>query len=216
MIFRRPHQSTVSRVLVVVVLVDRSSQRHGRCGFLLADLTLVITLDRPRRFGENDQSLELEEKMWARMQRERHKRSRSGHMYHLDNDSKASDFLTHKGEAIGEDYNDAGAAFDDMGGGSASGDDDLDAEVVNRLHFGGQAGDSSRSGQVSCALAAFVRATAHRSIERTLRWHHLYIVLAIKSPFPKLYHAMSSRGEGALKTGKTIFIVRSVQLRVAV
>ena len=91
------------------------------------------------RFGEDDASLLLEEKMWARMQKDRNQRSRSGGIFNLGDDSGKSEVLTHRGQALGND--------NDEGGFGAQGDEDdeLDAEVVDQLHFGGN-GDGDPRG----------------------------------------------------------------------
>lgn len=89
------------------------------------------------RFGEDDASLLLEEKMWARMQKERNQRSRSGGIFNLGDDGGPSEVLTHRGQALGKsnDEDGFGAQVDE--------DDELDAQVVDQLHFGGNGdGDS--------------------------------------------------------------------------
>eukprot|EP00752_Nemacystus_decipiens_P016522 g14767.t1 len=85
---------------------------------------------RDKRFGEDDASLQLEEKMWARMQKDRNRRSRSGGIFNLGDDGGPSEVLTHRGQALGDIDEDRGGAQDDES-------DDLNAEVVDRLHFGG-------------------------------------------------------------------------------
>jgi len=91
------------------------------------------------RFGEDDASLLLEEKMWARMQKDRNQRSRSGGIFNLGDDSGPSEVLTHRGQALGtsNDEDGFGAQVDE--------DDDLDAEVVDQLHFGGHGDRDSRA-----------------------------------------------------------------------
>lgn len=92
------------------------------------------------RFGEDDASLLLEEKMWARMQKERNQRSRSGGIFNLGDDSSGpSEVLTHRGQALGNS-NDGGGF-----GAQVDEDDDLDAEVVDQLHFGGNGDGDSRA-----------------------------------------------------------------------
>ncbi|CAN0415502.1 unnamed protein product, partial [Laminaria digitata] len=90
---------------------------------------------RDKRFGEDDATLLLEEKMWARMQKDRNQRSRSGSVFNLGDDGGPSDVLTHRGQALGNNDGSEDGQQDDE-------DDDLDAEVVDKLHFGGGGGDS--------------------------------------------------------------------------
>lgn len=89
------------------------------------------------RFGEDDDTLLLEEKMWARMQKERNQRSRRVGMFNLGDDNGAREVLTHRGQALGDNDEYGGGRQDDE-------DDDLDAEVVDQLHFGGDGGGDSR------------------------------------------------------------------------
>ena len=76
--------------------------------------------------------------MWARMQKERKKRSRGMGAFHLgegqgDEDRDQDHLLTHRGQALGN-YGDHDVHVDALDG--EQDDDGLDAEVVNRLHFG--------------------------------------------------------------------------------
>eukprot|EP00903_Cladosiphon_okamuranus_P007894 g7626.t1 len=93
---------------------------------------------RDKRFGEDDASLQLEEKIWARMQKDRNQRSRSGGIFNLGDDSGPSEVLTHRGQALGNIDEDGRGAQDDE-------DDDLNAEVVDQLHFGGDGNADSRA-----------------------------------------------------------------------
>lgn len=77
--------------------------------------------------------------MWARMQKERHQRSRSRNMFNLGDDIEEGETLTHRGRALGDDLHDHQRSDEE---------DDLDAEVVNRLHFGGDAGDRHHAQKV--------------------------------------------------------------------
>eukprot|EP00639_Heterosigma_akashiwo_P004308 CAMPEP_0194586656 /NCGR_PEP_ID=MMETSP0292-20121207/18591_1 /TAXON_ID=39354 /ORGANISM="Heterosigma akashiwo, Strain CCMP2393" /LENGTH=191 /DNA_ID=CAMNT_0039442563 /DNA_START=24 /DNA_END=596 /DNA_ORIENTATION=- len=93
-----------------------------------------------RRFGEHDASMSVEEKLLVRFQKERAKRAKKGALYRLgDDDGDMEDvdeglLLTHKGKAIGEDYQpdplDRMPGSDDEGGG-------VDADATAALHFGG-------------------------------------------------------------------------------
>ncbi|CAN0023732.1 unnamed protein product, partial [Hapterophycus canaliculatus] len=74
------------------------------------------------RFGEDDATLQLEEKMWARMQKDRSQRSRSGGIFNLGDDAGGpTELLTHRGQALG--------GIDDHGGYPDDEEDDLNAEV---------------------------------------------------------------------------------------
>lgn len=97
------------------------------------------------RFGEDDANLQMEEKMWARIQRERRKRSRSSNVFNLGDDSGASDLITHKGQAL----DDVHLSYD----GDRASDEELGAEVVDQLHFGGGAGDASQTHEVRAPCA---------------------------------------------------------------
>lgn len=77
--------------------------------------------------------------MWARMQKDRNKRSRSGGLFNLgDGGGGLSEVLTHRGQALGNDNEDDGGAHDNE-------EDDLNAEVVDQLHFGGDGGGDTRA-----------------------------------------------------------------------
>ncbi|KAG5189025.1 nucleolar protein 14 [Tribonema minus] len=103
-----------------------------------------------RRFGEGDAGVPVEEKMWARLQKERTRAVRSGRntAFNLDDDDDdGGELLTHKGQALG-----VGGGYDSdsyaagRGAGDAADDDEagLNKEVVNRLHFGGGERDAGR------------------------------------------------------------------------
>lgn len=66
--------------------------------------------------------------MWARMQKDRNKRSRNGGVFNLGDGHGPTEVLTHRGQALGSNVEDGGAEDDG---------DDLNAEVVDQLHFGG-------------------------------------------------------------------------------
>lgn len=100
-----------------------------------------------KRFGEADPALPLDEKMWARYQKEITRSSRSGRntAFNLDDDEDGDeggglDLLTHRGKLLG------------AGGGTYEGSDNeedggnLDAEIVDRLHFGGGKGNGADNG----------------------------------------------------------------------
>ena len=50
------------------------------------------------RFGENDNSLSMEDKVFARFQQERKKRVRSISKFNLPEDNDKEDLLTHQGK----------------------------------------------------------------------------------------------------------------------
>lgn len=80
--------------------------------------------------------------MWARMQRERNQCSRKKGFFSLgeDNEIGESETLTHKGRALGNELEDHDRSDED---------EDLNAEVVDQLHFGGDARDRRLVPQVS-------------------------------------------------------------------
>lgn len=75
--------------------------------------------------------------MWARMQRDRNQRSQRGSVFNLGDNAGPSESLTHQGQALSSDYGHDDGVHDDN-----DKDDDLDAEVVNQLHFGGGTRDT--------------------------------------------------------------------------
>lgn len=109
---------------------------------------------KDRRFGEDDPSLSLEEKMLLRFQKERQKRTRKSgagrfnleHDDDEDDDSYGGLRLTHKGKALGGDGEDD---YQDKDGLASSDEEDgghgLNKEIVKELHFGGSGpGDRKR------------------------------------------------------------------------
>lgn len=101
-------------------------------------VVLYLCVGLCTRFGEDDATLQLEEKMWARMQKDRNQRSRSGGIFNLGDDGGPGEVLTHRGQALGKNDEDGVGAKDDE-------DDDLNAEVVDQLHFGGNGSADSRA-----------------------------------------------------------------------
>jgi hypothetical protein len=87
-----------------------------------------------RRFGEQDPTISLEEKMFVRFQKERLKKSRNASIFNLDSGGGGlQEQLTHKGQILGDgNYRDADGFDDDD-----DDDDNLGRDVVNQLHFGG-------------------------------------------------------------------------------
>lgn len=86
-----------------------------------------------KRFGEQDTTMSLEEKMFVRFQKERLKKSRNASIFNLDSGA-GQDMLTHKGKILGE-----GGSYNDDDGSSDDDEDDknLGRDVVSQLHFGG-------------------------------------------------------------------------------
>lgn len=84
-----------------------------------------------RRFGENDPSMSLEERMLERFTKERQRASK-GTMFNLEGEEQ----LTHYGQSLSnlDDFDDVGLPMDE------DEDDDqgqLDRDIVGRAHFGG-------------------------------------------------------------------------------
>ena len=88
-----------------------------------------------KRFGEQDATMSLDEKMFMRFQKERLKKARNASLFNLDSDRGPEDQLTHKGQLLGDGNMGDEDDFEDE-----DGDDDdkgLGRDVVNSLHFGG-------------------------------------------------------------------------------
>ena len=109
-----------------------------------------------KRFGENDMTLTLEDKMLARFQKERLKKSRNSSIFNLDaNDANENMLqLTHKGQVLTDN---------NFGDNDWSSDDDendtLGKDLVNQLHFGGgmvPKSNDSRMGDHMTALQEIV------------------------------------------------------------
>jgi nucleolar protein 14 len=101
-----------------------------------------------KRFGENDPTISLEEKMFMRFQRDRLKKVRNSSIFNLDSNQDGGsmngeeEYLTHKGSILGKsisyehttkDWSDEEDSDneDKMMGGK------IHKDVVNKLHFGG-------------------------------------------------------------------------------
>lgn len=77
--------------------------------------------------------------MWARMQKDRNQRGRSGSMFNLGDDvDSGEEVLTHRGQALDTSHEGSGGEHDDE-------DNNLNAEVVEQLHFGGGGAANSRT-----------------------------------------------------------------------
>jgi len=107
---------------------------------------------KDRRFGEDDPTLSLEEKMLLRFQKERQKRARrsGAGRFNLEQEEENEDdnygglTLTHKGKALTAEDD-----YQDKDGVASSDDEDkkrgLNKEIVKELHFGGtRIGDRKR------------------------------------------------------------------------
>lgn len=84
-----------------------------------------------KRFGESDNTLSLEEKMFMRFQREKAKKVRKSSLFNLDDND--TEFLTHKGKVLGESNldDDDWVSSDDEDAGK------IGKDVVSSMHFGG-------------------------------------------------------------------------------
>jgi len=84
-----------------------------------------------RRFGEDDADMSLEEKMFARFQKEKVRKARNLSQFNLD-DGEDTEVLTHKGQVLGDsNYGNSGEWSDNED------EENLDRDVVNTMHFGG-------------------------------------------------------------------------------
>ncbi|KIK96407.1 hypothetical protein PAXRUDRAFT_825971 [Paxillus rubicundulus Ve08.2h10] len=83
-----------------------------------------------RRFGENDPSLSLEERMLERFTKERQRASKTS-AFNLDEGEE----LTHYGQSLSmlDDFDDIGLLMDE----DEEGEGQLDPDTVKRAHFGG-------------------------------------------------------------------------------
>ncbi|KAF8231400.1 Nop14-like protein [Tricholoma matsutake] len=83
-----------------------------------------------RRFGENDPSMSLEERMLERFTRERQRASK-GVAFNLEDE----DELTHYGQSLSklDDFDNVGLGLDD----DEQEKDQIDADIVKKTHFGG-------------------------------------------------------------------------------
>ena len=88
-----------------------------------------------KRFGEDDPTMSLEEKMFLRYQKEKVKSMRRSYAFNLDSGMGDTETLTHKGQVLGKsniDDRDWVSSDDEAETNGA-----LNKEVVNSLHFGG-------------------------------------------------------------------------------
>ncbi|KAF8897899.1 nucleolar protein 14 [Infundibulicybe gibba] len=85
-----------------------------------------------RRFGENDPSMSLEERMLERFTKERQRASK-GAAFNLEDE----DELTHYGQSLSklDDFDNVGLGLEDDDEDAASGQ--IEKEIVKRTHFGG-------------------------------------------------------------------------------
>ncbi|KNC95834.1 uncharacterized protein SPPG_08777 [Spizellomyces punctatus DAOM BR117] len=112
--------------------------------------TLAVEMDRKRkesafvdrRFGENDPSMSMEDKMLERFMKERSKRSDRGNLFNLEEEDDEE--LTHLGKSLSED------AFNDAGFMRVEDDEDsgqIDRNTVRYTHFGGFSDDEEVEGE---------------------------------------------------------------------
>ncbi|TPX68187.1 hypothetical protein SpCBS45565_g03263 [Spizellomyces sp. 'palustris'] len=112
--------------------------------------TLAVEMDRKRkesafvdrRFGENDPSMSMEDKMLERFMKEKSKRSDRGTLFNLEEEDDEE--LTHLGKSLSEDaFNDAGfmRVEDDEESGQ------IDRNTVRYTHFGGFSDDEEVEGE---------------------------------------------------------------------
>lgn len=125
-----------------------------------------------KRFGENDPSLSLEEKMFARFQKDRARKARHSSSVFALSEGDGEFQLTHKGKILGESNLDDRDDFsendrDDEIAGSGK----LMKDVVDNLHFGGgfvkkdSSGDDFRKDRLT-ALQEIVMKSKMAKIER--------------------------------------------------
>ncbi|KIJ69877.1 hypothetical protein HYDPIDRAFT_23036 [Hydnomerulius pinastri MD-312] len=94
-----------------------------------------------RRFGENDPSMSLEERMLERFTRERQRTSKAT-AFNLDDEEE----LTHYGQSLSklDDFNDIGLPMDEDG----EEEGQLDRETVKKAHFGGFSDEEKTEGHL--------------------------------------------------------------------
>ncbi|KAI6024463.1 Nop14-like protein [Pisolithus marmoratus] len=117
-IMGRPAQSKQAGIQQREKTLLKELEERGRVGGVV-----------DRRFGENDPSMSLEERMLERFTRERQRTSKAD-VFNLEDEEE----LTHYGQSLSKmDH------FDDLGISMDEDDDEgqLDRETVHRAHFGG-------------------------------------------------------------------------------
>ncbi|KAJ3163353.1 nucleolar complex protein 14 [Irineochytrium annulatum] len=130
--------------------------------------TLEVEMDRrskvsnfvDRRFGENDPSMSLEDKMMERLLKEKHGRNDRSADFNLEED------LTHMGQSLSglDDFNDAGLELVDS-------DDDrgqIDKDTVKYDHFGGfgETEDPDRRKSRNEIMQEVIAKSKHHKVER--------------------------------------------------
>ena len=87
-----------------------------------------------KRFGENDPSMSLEDRMLARFMKEKSKKLKNSALYNLEEEEE----LTHMGQSLSATgFGEAGLERVAHGNDSDSDDGNIDSEVVKHVHFGG-------------------------------------------------------------------------------
>ena len=116
---------------MLVVLERRRWRSEGRGCSAITSENKKTNVFNDRRFGEDDADMSLEEKMFMRFQKEKVRKARNLSQFNLD-DGDGEELLTHKGQVLGDsNYGNEGDWSDNEG------DEDLDKDVVNSMHFGG-------------------------------------------------------------------------------
>ncbi|KAF9266201.1 Nop14-like protein [Marasmius fiardii PR-910] len=116
----KPAQSKMAGIEQRKKTLLKEVEERGRAGGIL-----------DRRFGENDPSMSLEERMLERFTRERQRASK-GSAFNLEDE----DELTHYGQSLAniDDFDNTGLALDDE---DEEDEGQVDREVVKHTHFGG-------------------------------------------------------------------------------
>ncbi|KAF5371229.1 hypothetical protein D9758_004151 [Tetrapyrgos nigripes] len=117
----KPAQSKMAGVEQRKKTLLKEWEERGRAGGIV-----------DRRFGENDPSMSLEERMLERFTRERQKASH-GSLFNLEDE----DELTHYGQSLSklDDFDNVGLLNDEDDEDEVDGQ--IDKEIVQRTHFGG-------------------------------------------------------------------------------
>ncbi|KAH7931164.1 Nop14-like protein [Leucogyrophana mollusca] len=117
----RPAQSKQAGIVQRERTLLKELEERGRAGGIV-----------DRRFGENDASMSLEERMLERFTKERQRTSR-GATFNLEDEEE----LTHYGQSLSklDDFDNVGLPMDDDGEDEEQGQ--IDRDIVKKTHFGG-------------------------------------------------------------------------------
>ncbi|KAG7097442.1 hypothetical protein E1B28_004787 [Marasmius oreades] len=118
----KPAQSKMAGIEQRKKTLLKEVEERGRAGGIL-----------DRRFGENDPTMSLEERMLERFTRERQRASK-GSAFNLEDENE----LTHYGQSLADidDFDNTGLALDDDDE-EDNGSGQIDREIVKHTHFGG-------------------------------------------------------------------------------